>query len=62
MGFISMMEEALEHFRGNKEAIELLYKKAKEDGLVLEGEERMAESIGTITIFPDHSGGSINTF
>lgn len=46
----------------DKEAIELLYKKAKEDGLVLEGDERMAESIGTITIFPDHSGGSINTF
>lgn len=46
----------------DKEGIELLFRKAKENGLVLEGEERLRCDTGGIAFSKTGKGGSINTF
>ena len=46
----------------DKEGIELLFKKAKENGLVLEGEERLHGGASGIAFSKTGKGGSINTF
>ena len=47
----------------DKKGIELLYRKAKENGLILEKENRIKNcNIDGITFSIDKSGGSINTF
>lgn len=45
----------------NKEGIELLFKKAQTEGLVLEN-ERLYNNIDGITVNKNGIGGSINTF
>ena len=46
----------------DKEAIDLLFKQAQENDLVLEDEKRMISSIDGITFSKNKCGGSINTF
>lgn len=46
----------------DKEGIELLFKKAQEEGLLLEGEERLEANIDGITANKTKHGGSINIF
>ena len=46
----------------DKEGIELLFRKAKENGLVLEGEDRLHDDISGIAFSKTGKGGSINTF
>lgn len=46
----------------DNEGIELLFKKANEEGLIIEGEDRTKSFDGEITAFNDRLGGSINTF
>lgn len=47
----------------DKEAINLLFQKAQEEGLILEAEERTKNNIDGISFFNDGSGRcAINTF
>ena len=46
----------------DKEGIELLFKKAQAEGLVLEGENQLKTDTSEITFFKNRPGCVINTF